>query len=99
MSFGSAVAPLSWDVVVVEEGRARVVPKRSLVVVSFSSNQLLCLVASLVDFICEERSPANLVAERSVLVDLERLVEVAVTAAVLRRRLILDPPSSSLVEE
>ncbi len=84
------VAPVSW---------VRVVPRRVLAFVSFSSNQLLCLVASLADWIWAERSPACFADDRSVAVDLDTEVEVAVTAAVLRRRLMRGPPSSPLVEE
>ncbi len=50
------------------------------------------------DSMSEERSPVNLVAERSVVVGLEKVLEVAVMAAVFLRRFIRAPASSPLVE-
>lgn len=68
---------------------------------SVSSYQFDCLVASLVSVIWALRSPAYFVVERSLEAELREdelglLVELAVTTAVFRRRLMLRPPSSSV---
>lgn len=70
------------------------VPRRDFASGFESSYQFEVLVASFISEIWADRSPANVVVERSFGVDLAAVFEDAVTMAVFRRRLIRRPSSS-----